>query len=172
VPEGLPDFFQSIEGADNDEAGDQSGAFDDIVQDFFTTHGRSFRGMRGAWGHSYQRAVAAHLPTVPKASNQPSGDPRRRRSLMARNAAPLRLGRRHLVIGLAVAALGMAACQSNLTPAASPVAGAGIVVQPASVDLGQVPFNQLAHDRFTVTNAGASTVHFGTAVRVRTLEGC
>jgi hypothetical protein len=91
---------------------------------------------------------------------------------MRRSGTVFVLGRRPFIIGLASAAMVMAACQPNPAASVSPVGGGGVIAQPARVDLGHVPFNQLAHARFTLTNAGTTAVHLGKNVRVQTLEGC
>jgi hypothetical protein len=91
---------------------------------------------------------------------------------MRRNGTALVLGRRPFTIDFAFAAMAMAACQRNLAVSVSPVAGGGVVALPSRVDLGHVPFNQLAHARFALTNAGTTAVHLGKDVRVQTLEGC
>lgn len=75
-----------------------------------------------------------------------------------------------VLVSLAFLALALAACQENPDGSVSP--GAGLVAQPAEVHPGRVPFNQLAHARFTLVNRGTSEVHLDGNVQVQTLEGC
>lgn len=87
-------------------------------------------------------------------------------------AVEVMLARRHFIVLLALLALVAAGCQTSPTAPASSTVEGGVVAQPVRVDLGHVPFNQLAHARFTLTNAGTTGVHLGANVQVQTLEGC
>lgn len=76
------------------------------------------------------------------------------------------------VVFLAVVVPLLVGCKSTSQPSESGLTNDGLVAQPAAVDLGNVPFDQPAHARFTLVNQGTSVVHLDPTVQVQKLEGC
>ena len=56
--------------------------------------------------------------------------------------------------------------------AADPNAAGRLVASSSTVDLGRVPFDQLAEARFELANTGSGTVHLVGNPKVQMLEGC
>jgi hypothetical protein len=54
----------------------------------------------------------------------------------------------------------------------APIQGGGLVAKNATIDLGQVPFNQQADAIFELTNTSGQPIHLTGAPTVQMLEGC
>jgi len=83
-----------------------------------------------------------------------------------------------LLAGLAALALALLAVlvvwNRAESPAVAPNAGAAgrLVAAQSTVNLGQVPFNQVAEARYELVNSGAAPVRLAGPPAVETLEGC
>lgn len=86
-------------------------------------------------------------------------------------------GRLSLLLGLfAVIAAGVALLYWTSAPRREIVTDASapgrLVAEQRTVDLGHVPFDQMAEARFELDNTGGSMVRLAGPPKVRMLEGC